>query len=52
MAPKIDVGDKAPDFTLTSHSGDKITLSEALKNKKAAVLAFYILDFTGDEKVG
>ncbi len=52
MAAKIDVGDKAPDFTLTSHTGEKMTLSEALKKKKAAVLAFYILDFTGDEKVG
>ncbi len=48
----IEVGDKAPDFTLTSHMGDKVTLSEVLKDKKAVVLAFYVLDFTGTEQRG
>ncbi len=52
MPGKIEVGDKAPLFSLTSHSGDKIALQDILKNNKAVILAFYILDFTGDEKAG
>lgn len=47
----IDVGDKAPDFTLPSTSGDKVTLSEVLK-EKPVVLTFYLLDFTGNEERG
>ena len=52
MSGRIEVGDNAPLFSLTSHTGDKIALQNVLKNNKAAILAFYILDFTGDEKVG
>ena len=47
----IQVGDKAPDFTLPSTRDDKITLSEILKDR-AVVLTFYLLDFTGDEGRG
>jgi peroxiredoxin len=43
----INVGDKAPDFSLPITLEDKMTLSEVLKNKKV-VLAFYIFDFAGD----
>ncbi len=52
MNAKIEPGDKAPNFALTSHTGDKITLNEVLKSKRGAVLAFYLLDFTGDEEAG
>jgi peroxiredoxin len=43
----INVGDKAPDFSLPITLEDKITLSNMLKDKKV-VLAFYIFDFAGD----
>ena len=43
----INVGDKAPDFSLPFTLKDKMTLSEVLKDKKV-VLAFYIFDFAGD----
>jgi thioredoxin-dependent peroxiredoxin len=39
----IDVGDKAPDFTLPSQMGDNVTLSEYL-GKKNIVLFFYPKD--------
>jgi hypothetical protein len=45
----INVGDKAPDFTLPITLEDKMTLSDVLKDKKV-VLAFYIFDFAGDLK--
>jgi peroxiredoxin len=38
-------GDMAPDFTLPSTVGDKITLSD-YRGKKAVVLLFYPLDFS------
>ena len=41
----LDVGLKAPDFTLASTIGDKVTLSEALKDRNA-VLVFYVLAFS------
>jgi len=47
----IEVGDKAPDFTLSSTIGDTVTLSEVVK-EKPVVLTFYLLDFTGDEERG
>ncbi len=47
----VKVGDKAPDFTLASTVGEKVTLSEVLK-EKPVVLTFYLLDFTGDEERG
>jgi peroxiredoxin Q/BCP len=42
---KINVGDKAPDFTLPSQMGDNVTLSEYL-GKNNAVLYFYPKDET------
>ena len=41
-----EVGDMAPDFTLRSHTGDDVTLSQ-YRGEKNVLLAFYILDFTG-----
>jgi mycoredoxin-dependent peroxiredoxin len=38
-------GDTAPDFTLPSTVGDKVTLSE-LRGKKNVLLLFYPLDFS------
>ncbi len=41
----VEVGDKAPDFTLPSTKGDPISLSQYF-GKKNVVLEFYVLDFT------
>lgn len=41
----VDVGVKAPDFTLPSTIGDKFTLSEHL-GKENVVLSFYVFDFS------
>jgi peroxiredoxin len=43
--PTLKAGDTAPDFTLTSHTGDTFTLSE--KRGTNVVLAFYPFAFTG-----
>ena len=43
----INVGDKAPEFSLPVTLTDKLALSDVLKDKKV-VLAFYIFDFAGD----
>jgi hypothetical protein len=40
----IDVGDKAPEFTLPSTTGEKISLSQ-FKGKKIVLLEFYGADF-------
>jgi cytochrome oxidase Cu insertion factor (SCO1/SenC/PrrC family) len=45
-APKIKVGDMAPDFTLQDQNGKKVSLHE-FKGKKNVALAFYIFAFTG-----
>jgi peroxiredoxin len=45
-AAPLQVGDKAPNFTLPDQNGKKIKLSEFL-GKKNVVLAFYVLAFTG-----
>jgi peroxiredoxin len=45
-ATTLNVGDKAPDFTLPDQNGKKVTLSDFL-GKKNVVLAFYVLAFTG-----
>ena len=42
----LKVGDAAPDFTLPSTTGEKVTLSD-FKGKKNVVLVFYVLAFTG-----
>jgi len=41
--PELKVGDMAPDFTLPSTIGDKVTLSDFRANKNV-VLLFYPLD--------
>ena len=45
LMTNIKVGDPAPDFTLTDHNGNQVTLS-SFKNQKNVVLAFYVLAFT------
>jgi hypothetical protein len=48
-APKLKVGDVAPDFTLKYSTGDDlkdVKLSD-YRGKKNVVLAFYIFAFTG-----
>jgi peroxiredoxin (alkyl hydroperoxide reductase subunit C) len=48
-APKLKVGDVAPDFTLQyfdGHADKDIKLSD-YRGKKNVVLAFYIFAFTG-----
>ena len=42
----LNVGDKAPDFTLPDQNGNKVSLHDFL-GKKNVVLAFYVLAFTG-----
>ncbi len=41
----VEVGDKAPDFTLKSTNGEKISLSQ-FKGKKHVLLEFYGADFS------
>jgi cytochrome oxidase Cu insertion factor (SCO1/SenC/PrrC family) len=45
-APKVKVGDTAPDFTLEDQNGNKVSLHE-FRGKKNVALAFYIFAFTG-----
>jgi len=42
----LKVGDDAPDFTLPSTEGGKVTLSD-FRGKSMVVLAFYPAAFTG-----
>jgi len=42
----LKVGDQAPDFELPGTGGKEVKLSEALKEHRATVVAFYVLDFT------
>jgi hypothetical protein len=44
MAIAVEVGDKAPDFTLPSTTGKDISLSEFL-GKKYVLIEFYGADF-------
>jgi cytochrome oxidase Cu insertion factor (SCO1/SenC/PrrC family) len=44
-APKIKVGDMAPDFSLRDQDGKKVSLHD-FRGKKNVVLAFYIFAFT------
>ena len=49
VEPKLTnlrVGDTAPDFTLNSTQGGKVTLSD-FRGKSMVVLAFYPAAFTG-----
>lgn len=41
---KLEIGDRAPEFTLTSHLGKEVTLSEY--KGQTVVLAFYPQAFT------
>jgi len=43
--PELRAGDMAPDFTLPSNVGDKVSLSD-YRGKKNVVLLFYPLDFS------
>jgi peroxiredoxin len=45
-AVPLNVGDKAPDFTLPDQNGKPVKLSD-FYGKKNVVLAFYVLAFTG-----
>jgi len=44
-AGAVEVGEKAPDFELTSTQGGKIKLS-SFQGKKNVLIEFYVLDFT------
>lgn len=41
----LDVGDKAPDFTLPSTTGEKISLSQ-FRGKKIVLIEFYGADYS------
>ncbi len=41
----VEIGEKAPDFTLPSTTGDKISLSQ-FRGKKLVLLEFYGADFS------
>jgi peroxiredoxin len=45
-AAPLKVGDEAPNFTLTSTAGAKVTLAD-FKGKNPVVLAFFPAAFTG-----
>lgn len=45
MSSALDVGDKAPDFTLPATTGGKISLNQ-YRGKKAVLLEFYGADFS------
>jgi len=44
VALAVEVGEKAPDFTLPSTAGENISLSQ-FWNKKLVLLEFYVSDF-------
>ncbi len=45
VATALDVGEKAPDFTLPSTTGENISLSQ-FRGKKLVLLEFYGADFS------
>jgi peroxiredoxin len=45
VATAVEIGQKAPDFELTSTQGGKFKLSD-MAGKKNVVVQFYVLDFT------
>ena len=46
MAAAVEIGEKAPDFTLPSTTGEKIGLSQ-FRGKQHVLLEFYVADFGG-----
>ena len=44
VAPALEIGDKAPEFTLPSTTGEQISLSQ-FKGKKNVLVEFYVRDF-------
>src|SRR5256885_16436624 len=44
VAPALEVGDKAPDFTRPSTTGEKTSLSQ-FQGKKNVLIEFYVRDF-------
>ena len=46
MAAAVEVGDKAPDFSLPSTMGGEISLSQ-YRGKKNVLLEFYVAAFSG-----
>jgi peroxiredoxin len=46
LATALEVGDQAPDFSLPSTTGEKISLGQ-FKGKKHVLLEFYVADFGG-----
>lgn len=44
-AAAVEIGEKAPDFELSSTKGGKFKLSSLL-GKKNVLIQFYVLDFT------
>jgi len=45
MSSALDVGDKAPDFSLPATTGGKISLSQ-FRGKKLVLIEFYGADFS------
>ena len=43
----VDVGQPAPDFTLPSHRGDDVNLSQ-YKGQKIVILSFHVYSFTSN----
>ena len=44
VATALEVGERAPDFTLPSTTGEKISLGQ-FKGKKMVLVEFYVADF-------
>ena len=45
MSSALDIGDKAPEFTLPATTGEKISLSQ-FRGKKIVLLEFYGADYS------
>ena len=44
VASALEIGEQAPDFTLPSTTGEKISLSQ-FRGKKLVLVEFYVADF-------
>ena len=44
VATALEVGEQAPDFTLPSTTGEKMSLSQ-FRGKTAVLIEFYVADF-------